>query len=140
MVIHNAISTAGLTPDRRPALREALLCEAGLNPAVPLVGVFGRLADRKGQHVAIAAVGAISGAQLVVVGGALFGEDAAEARLRSQVTRAGLEDRVRFLGFRNDVPALMGGVDIVVHRSIQPEPFGRVIVEAMRSATRRVER
>jgi len=69
------------------------------------------------------------------VGGALFGEDAAEARLRQQVTQAGMDDRVRFLGFRSDVPALMGGVDIVVHSSIQPEPFGRVIVEAMLAGT-----
>jgi glycosyltransferase involved in cell wall biosynthesis len=35
------------------------------------------------------------------------------------------------MGFRSDVPALMTACDIVVHTSISPEPFGRVIVEGM---------
>lgn len=135
VVIHNAIPTDGFHPENRPALRRALVDETGLDPAAPVIGVFGRLAEWKGQHIVIDAVARIPGCQLVIVGGALFGEDAAEARLRQQVADAGLQDRVRFLGFRNDVPALMGGVDVVVHSSIQPEPFGRVIVEAILAGT-----
>jgi glycosyltransferase involved in cell wall biosynthesis len=40
-------------------------------------------------------------------------------------------DRVHWLGFRDDVPTLMRMVDLVLHTSVSPEPFGRVIVEAM---------
>jgi glycosyltransferase involved in cell wall biosynthesis len=36
-----------------------------------------------------------------------------------------------FAGFRADVPALLQSVDALAHASIEPEPFGRVIVEAM---------
>ncbi|MEG4172930.1 glycosyltransferase [Microcoleus sp. S13_D1] len=43
----------------------------------------------------------------------------------------GLEDRVNFLGFRSDIPQLMAICDLVAHTSTAPEPFGRVIVEAM---------
>lgn len=135
VVIHNAISADGFHPQNRPALHAALAHETGLDPAKPIIGVFGRLAEWKGQHIVIEAMSKIAGCQLAIVGGALFGEDAAEARLRQQVTDLGLADQIRFLGFRDDVPALMGGVDIVVHSSIQPEPFGRVIVEAILAGT-----
>ncbi len=47
------------------------------------------------------------------------------------VESEGLANRAHFLGFRDDVPALMKGVDIVAHTSIAPEPFGRVVVEGM---------
>ena len=36
-----------------------------------------------------------------------------------------------FLGQRDDVPALLRAADIVVHSSVYPEPFGRVVVEGM---------
>jgi glycosyltransferase involved in cell wall biosynthesis len=38
---------------------------------------------------------------------------------------------VHFLGFRTDVPVLMRAVDVLVHTSTAPEPFGRVIAEGM---------
>jgi glycosyltransferase involved in cell wall biosynthesis len=70
--------------------------------------------------------------QVLFVGDALFDGDRAYARtLRAQVRRAGLEDRVHFLGFRADVPALMRLCDVVLHTSVAAEPFGRVIVEGM---------
>jgi glycosyltransferase involved in cell wall biosynthesis len=39
--------------------------------------------------------------------------------------------RIHWLGFREDIPELMAASDIVLHTSVAPEPFGRVIVEAM---------
>jgi glycosyltransferase involved in cell wall biosynthesis len=38
---------------------------------------------------------------------------------------------VHFTGFRADIPDVMNAWDIVVHASIRPEPFGRVILEGM---------
>ena len=43
----------------------------------------------------------------------------------------GITDRVVFTGFRAEVGELIQILQVVVHASIQPEPFGRVIVEAM---------
>jgi glycosyltransferase involved in cell wall biosynthesis len=96
-----------------------------------LVGVFGRLAEWKGQHIAIDALARVPGVHLLLVGDALFGEQAYAGRLKEQVERLGLTDRVRFLGFRSDIPLLMRMVDVVLHSSTAPEPFGRVIVEGM---------
>jgi glycosyltransferase involved in cell wall biosynthesis len=67
----------------------------------------------------------------IIVGGPLFGEEAYAAELVRKVDALGLADRIRFLGFRSDIPVLMRSMDVVVHSSIAPEPFGRVVVEAM---------
>ncbi|MGP4725507.1 glycosyltransferase family 4 protein [Agrobacterium deltaense] len=113
-----------------PGVTARLRAELGLGPQ-PLVGLFGRLSEWKGQHVFLDAIAAMEGVQAVIVGGALFGQEAYEARVRKQASRLGLEGRVRFLGFRPDVPELMAAMDVVAHTSIVAEPFGRVVVEAM---------
>jgi glycosyltransferase involved in cell wall biosynthesis len=43
---------------------------------------------------------------------------ALEPALRAEAARLGLGDRVRFLGIRNDVPALLGAVDVCVLTSL----------------------
>jgi len=51
--------------------------------------------------------------------------------LKQTVKDAGLEDRILFLGYRKDTPALLSILDVFIHTSIQPEPFGMVLLEAM---------
>lgn len=113
-----------------PGAAARLRAELGLGPQ-PLVGLFGRLSEWKGQHVFLEAIAAMEGVQAVIAGGALFGQEAYEARIREQASHLGLDGRVRFLGFRSDVPELMAAMDAVAHTSIVAEPFGRVVVEAM---------
>jgi len=96
-----------------------------------LIGVFGRLSQWKGQGVFVEAIARLPGTIGVIVGGPLFGHEAFASALLEKVTALGLADRVRFLGFRQDIPLLMTAMDIVVHSSIAPEPFGRVVVEGM---------
>ncbi|QQO13541.1 glycosyltransferase family 4 protein [Bradyrhizobium diazoefficiens] len=97
----------------------------------PLVGLFGRLTPWKGQHVLLKALRSLPDVQALIVGSAMFGQDAYEAELRQMVRTEGLEGRVCFAGFQKDVAALMAGVDIVLHTSTHAEPFGRVVVEGM---------
>jgi glycosyltransferase involved in cell wall biosynthesis len=71
-------------------------------------------------------------AQALIVGAPLFPEDDVyQAQIYRQCRDLGLDARVRFVGDRPDVPDLMKLCDVVVHASTAPEPFGRVIVEAM---------
>lgn len=101
-----------------------------------VVGHFSRLSPWKGQHILIEALASCpSEITAMFVGDALFGEQDYVEKLHQQVARLGLEQRVRFLGFRSDVPQLMAACDLVVHTSTAPEPFGRVIVEAMLCGT-----
>lgn len=97
-----------------------------------VVGHFSRLSPWKGQHVLIEALmHCPEEVTAVFVGDALFGEHAYVEKLHQLVAKLELEHRVRFLGFRSDVAQLMSVCDLVAHTSTAPEPFGRVIVEAM---------
>ena len=97
-----------------------------------VVGHFSRLAPWKGQHILIDALAKCpQEVTAILVGDALFGEQDYVQQLHQQVTQLGLENRVKFLGFRSDIPQLMAACDLVAHTSTSPEPFGRVIVEAM---------
>lgn len=101
-----------------------------------LVGHFSRLSPWKGQHILLdALVHCPEDVVVLLVGDALFGEQSYVEQLHQQVTELGLEDRVRFLGFRSDVPQLMAACNLVTHTSTSPEPFGRVIIEAMLCGT-----
>ena len=98
-----------------------------------VVGLVGRLAPWKGQDVFLRAFAEAfpDRGHAVLVGSAMFGEEAYEQSLHDLVRELGIEDRVHFTGFRDDVPAVLRELDIFVHASTIPEPFGQVIIEAM---------
>lgn len=130
VVVHNGIDVqrfAVVEPGQLQAMRRALGLRDG-----PVVGLFSRLAPWKGQHVLLEALAQLPDVQALLVGEALFQDEQQYAQqLRQRAARPDLKGRVYFLGFRDDVPALMQLVDVVVHTSVAPEPFGRVIVEGM---------
>ncbi|MFT4067536.1 glycosyltransferase family 4 protein [Paraburkholderia sp.] len=129
-VVFNGISAEPF--DALRAVPQAVLRERlELPKDAFLVGSFSRLARWKGQHVLLEAMVLNPQMHAVLVGAPLFGEDQYETELRAFVAAHGLGDRVHFLGFQHDIPACMCAVDAVVHTSITPEPFGRVIVEGM---------
>ncbi len=128
--IYNGVdvdASAAVTPGDVARLR----LEIGLGEA-PVVGVFSRLAAWKGQEVLLAAIADQPDVHALVVGGALFAADAGvAASLAALAERLGITGRVHVLGARDDVPALLRVCTVVAHTSTAPEPFGRVIVEAM---------
>jgi len=69
-----------------------------------------------------------------VIGGALYhtaGSQLTLDELRRYADVRGLSDRVGFTGFVDSPDEAMRALDIVVHASTAPEPFGLVIAEAM---------
>jgi len=116
------------------ARKREIRAELGVNEHFT-VGVFGRISEWKGQHVLLEALHELPEIHVVVVGDALFTEaDKKYAeRLRALAGNPALLGRVHFTGFRDDTPALIQAMDVVVHTSVAPEPFGRVVVEAMLS-------
>lgn len=96
--------------------------------------VLGRLAPWKGQDLALRAFALAfpsGGAHLSIAGAALFGEDTYAASLTALAAELGIEARVSFCGFVDDVAALLARTDVLVHASTLPEPFGQVVLEAM---------
>src|SRR5207249_12019426 len=73
-------------------------------------------------------------AHFVMAGGPIYGtagHAGYEASLRRRVSDLGLGPRVSFLGARDDVPDVLAALDVLVHCPTAPEPFGRVLAEAM---------
>ena len=101
----------------------------------PVVALIGRIAEWKGQHVFLRAAAAVHrrfpDARFWVIGSPLFGEYEYEQSLYTMTEQLGMTQTVKFLGFRDDVAALMPQIDIVVHASILGEPFGQVVIEGM---------
>ncbi|MEM8503550.1 MAG: glycosyltransferase [Cyanobacteria bacterium P01_D01_bin.1] len=132
-VVYNGFDSRqyAITPSDISHLKETLRLAGGF-----WIGHFSRLSPWKGQHVLIEALTLCpEDTKAILVGDALFGEDEYVTQIHQQVEQLGLQNRVRFLGFRSDVPQLMGACDLVTHTSTAPEPFGRVIVEAMLCGT-----
>jgi glycosyltransferase involved in cell wall biosynthesis len=136
--IYNAVDLSVFTPD---GSRLDLAALADLPPdeglgRVGLVATFGRW---KGHDVFIDAIARLQdcpGLRAYVIGGAVYetaGSQWSLAELRTRVTAHGLDGRIGFTGQIADVPAALRSLDIVVHASTQPEPFGMVIAEGMAS-------
>lgn len=98
----------------------------------------GRLSPRKGPQVAVATLAELVGrgvdARLELAGSVYPGYEWFEADLRQQVARAGLTERVSFLGFVTDVWAVLAAADVVLVPSVLDEPFGNTAVEAVLAA------
>jgi glycosyltransferase involved in cell wall biosynthesis len=129
-VVHNGIDVApfdAVRDDTGLETRHAL----GIPDDAYVVAMFGRFHAWKGQPVLLEAMAQLPGVHALVVGSALFGEEAFERGQQERARELGIADRVHFLGFREDIPALMRAADVVAHTSVLPEPFGRVVVEGM---------
>jgi glycosyltransferase involved in cell wall biosynthesis len=105
------------------------------NSEALVIGIFGRLVDWKGQLQFLQAFQTVRARfpdiVALVVGDASDLGKHYESRLRTWVSDNQLNDAVVFTGYISDVGPLYDICDIVVHASIEPEPFGLVIVEAM---------
>jgi glycosyltransferase involved in cell wall biosynthesis len=107
---------------------------AAANGSPLTFGVVGRIMRWKGQDVflrAFAQAFASASHRAVIVGAPFFGEEDYERELRGLAADLGVAGRVDFTGFVEDVPAVLESLDVLVHTSVTPEPFGQVIVEGM---------
>ena len=90
-----------------------------------------RLTRWKGHAVMLEAMAKLERQDVFLV---LVGAEQGRVRFRRELlARAetlGLSDRVRLVGHCEDMPAAMMLADIVVNPSIEPEPFGRTVIEA----------
>lgn len=103
-----------------------------LPPGTPVLGLVGRLCDVKGQRELIHALARIESrdAVAVLVGKDLEANGAYERELKAEAQRLGVEQRVIFAGYRDDVPSLLAALDVFVLPSwIEGLPL--VVLEAM---------
>lgn len=109
--------------------------ELGLDDHDLTFGIPGTLLKWKGHDVFLRAarlvLQALPGARAVVIGEVPDGSTGYRDELIALARELGIERRTIFTGFRKDIPELIQLLDVVVHASVKPEPFGRVIAEGM---------
>jgi glycosyltransferase involved in cell wall biosynthesis len=134
--VHNAVDVSSFRPDG-PVLD--LAQASGLAPDRGLVriGLVATFARWKGHVVfldAIARVAIQHPIRAYIIGGPVYrtaGSQWSLQELQDYTAKLGLSRVVGFTGHLVDVPAALRALDIVVHASTSPEPFGMVIAEAM---------
>jgi glycosyltransferase involved in cell wall biosynthesis len=118
---------APVTPGERAARRRAF----GWPADRPLVGFVGALGDRrKAFDTLFSAWASLCArpewdADLVVAG-----RGAELAAWTAHASAAGLGDRIRFLGFRSDIPDILASLDLLVHPA-RYEAYGLSVHEAV---------
>lgn len=129
--IHNGIPLERYQPTGRGRWRR----EFGLPAHEPLAGLVGRFTPWKGQdfflRLAQAWIRQHPRGHFVLIGQAFNEEQEFEAALRQFVAAQALGQRVHFVPFQEHIAAVLGDLDALLHTSLRPEPFGRVIIEAM---------
>ena len=127
-VLHDGVATPALPP--RARARAAL----GLPLDTFVVAVIGRVSDWKGQHVLAHALAqaplARLGAIALVAGDPAPGQEHHQRSLAALRGRLGLGDRLRMLGFREDVEMLRAAADAEVVPSTRPDALPNSALEA----------
>jgi glycosyltransferase involved in cell wall biosynthesis len=140
-IVPNAVDTERFAPgpgDGAWLDRLANLAPAG--PGAVRVGLVATYARWKGQDLFLRAARRVAaelpGRELrfYIVGGPIYqtrGSQWSEDELRALGAELSAAGRLGFIGFRRDTPEVYRALDVVVHASTQPEPFGLTIAEAM---------
>jgi glycosyltransferase involved in cell wall biosynthesis len=130
--IHNGIDPEEI---KRKISGENILKSLGIDTDVNVVGVIGNIKEWKGQEVAVRAmrkiVDAYPNTVCLLIGDTGKGGSNYKNKLRSIIKDLDLESRIIFTGYVKNVPDYLNILNIVLHTSIDPEPFGRVLIEAM---------
>jgi len=131
LTIHDGIDCQ----EFRPGGGEAVRREFGIPLDAPVAGIVGHIQNWKGQHLVVEAIARarrhFPDLRCLVVGGVHRRGVEYAAQLRERITAPDLAGHVFLAGAREDVPACLDAMDIVLHASTVPEPFGRVLIEAM---------
>jgi glycosyltransferase involved in cell wall biosynthesis len=135
--VYNSVDLDRFSPQGSTIDLDAL---AGLPPpdsSVLRVGLVATFARWKGHEVFLEAMSLLAGRHRVrgyVIGGPTYTTASSETtlvQLKRVAAARGLTGSIGFTGRIDDIPSALRALDIVVHASVEPEPFGLVIAEAM---------
>jgi len=130
-VLHDGLPPGAST---RRAPRAAARAALGLPEDAFVAATVGRISAWKGQDVVARALAepalARRGAIGLVAGDAWPGEEGRVRDLRALAARIGVGERLRLVGFRDDLEIVLGAADAVVVASTQPDPLPNAALEA----------
>ncbi len=133
--IYHAVDLNSFTPAGRRLDLDEL---AGMAPPpadILRVGIVATMARWKGHEIFLRALALLRSEHIrgYIIGGPIYrtaGSQYSLAELRQMASALHLEQQVGFTGFVSDAAAAMRALDILVHASVTPEPFGLTVAEA----------
>jgi glycosyltransferase involved in cell wall biosynthesis len=131
------VDLESFSPDGQIVDLDAICQLSPPSPSTLRLGLIATFARWKGQEVFFRALTMLPDSfqiRAYVIGGNIYETDGSQfttKELQNLVASLGLTDRVAFTGFLPDTASAMRALDLVVHASTDPEPFGLVIAEAM---------
>ncbi len=129
--VHNGIPVERYRNGMPGKLRASL----GLSADEPFIALIGRFTPWKGPEFFIDLardwIAANPRGHFLLIGQAFNEEQEFEAGLRRKVAVSNLSGRVHFVPFQTGMADALRDLAVVIHASLRPEPFGRVIIEAM---------
>ena len=132
VTIHNGLDPAMMGIKTSPG---ALRAAHGIADNDQVICMIGNIKPWKGQDTLVRAMDVVRracpAARCILVGATASAERSYEDMLRGLVDELGLHEHVIFAGYQRNVADYLAMCDVMVHASVQPEPFGRVILEAM---------
>jgi glycosyltransferase involved in cell wall biosynthesis len=103
-----------------------------------LVGMIGRVQQWKGQHYLLEIIEQYlqqrpydKTTQFILAGDPYPGYEKLGIELNLDIVRRKLNNRVFYLGYREDIPNILASIDLVVLPSTSPDPLPTVVLEAM---------
>jgi glycosyltransferase involved in cell wall biosynthesis len=131
-IIHN-----GLDPERvkvendSSSIKEYL----GIEDGAPIIGIVGNIREWKGQQVVVEAIALVRKyyptIKCLLVGDSSDRDKTYRERIDRLIVDNDLTENIIFTGYQSNVADYVNITDVVIHASILPEPFGRVLIEAM---------
>ena len=131
-VIHCGIDESRYKINRS---KEGLKKEYKIGENDPIVGVVGNVKPWKGQLTIVKAMVTLvkqyPNLKCILVGDTSPADQHYKDTLIELCNESGIKDNVIFAGYQQNIIDFMNMMDIVVHTSVDPEPFGIVTLEAM---------
>lgn len=131
-LVHN-----GIDPDYfKPSLSaEKFRNKINLEENNFVIGIVGNIKEWKGQMVFVQSIIKLlqkyDHIVALLVGGVSDTDQGYYSQIQTLINEQGVSDQIRFTGYTDAVPDYVNVMDVVVHASVAPEPFGRVLIEAM---------
>ncbi|WP_454193073.1 glycosyltransferase family 4 protein [Paenibacillus sp. Marseille-Q7038] len=139
-LVHNGVELKSYTSEEKQIIKASIRSELTTPQEAQVLAIIGQIAPWKRQEDAIESFASLvredRNVVLWIIGEAKFREENERylGSLQEKVTALGLEDKVKFTGFREDVLEICCAADLLLLCS-DHEPFGRVIIEAMSQGT-----
>jgi glycosyltransferase involved in cell wall biosynthesis len=132
-IVNGVDRTEATIPDsKRRQIRTELM---NVDNDEVVIGLVGRINRLKGHELTLTAFKQLTEdyprVKLCFIGSPPPGQEHFLTNLKELIEKAGLEDKVRIIGFQDEVFSILESLDIAVVPSTEPESFGLVVVEAM---------